>query len=88
MSRKRFTRSVGNERGLIIIFSMGVILVLTILGSAFLVRSVHEEHTSELSASWHRALSLAEASVDAAMMKQHVGDFTNLSTLTMAAGTY
>ena len=88
MSRQRFTRWVANERGFIIIFSMGVILVLTILGSAFLVRSVHEERTSELSAFWHRALSLAESSVDAAMMKQHVGDFTNLSTATMAGGTY
>lgn len=88
MCRQRFTRSVANERGLIIIFSMGVILVLTIIGSAFLVRSVHEEHTSELSAFWHRALSLAEASIDAAMMKQHVGDFTDLSTVTMAGGTY
>jgi len=79
---------MARERGLIIIFSMGVILVLTIIGSALLARSVHEERTSELSAFWHRALSLAESSVDAAMMKQHVGDFTNLSTVTMAGGTY
>ncbi|MBI4003643.1 MAG: hypothetical protein HY353_01345 [Candidatus Omnitrophica bacterium] len=79
---------MARERGLIIIFSMGVILVLTIIGSAFLVRSVHEERTSEISASWHRALSLAEASLDAAMLNQHVGDFNNLATVTMAGGTY
>ena len=79
---------MSRERGFIIIFSMGLIVFLTIVGSAFLVRSVHEERTSEISASWHRALSLAEASVDETMLKQHVGDFTNLATVSMADGTY
>lgn len=82
------TRYAGNDQGFIIIFSMGVIVFLTILGSAFLMRSVHEERTSEISTSWHRALSLAEASVDDAMMKQHVGDFTSVAQTNMAGGTY
>ncbi|MDP3703673.1 MAG: hypothetical protein Q8R78_04740 [Candidatus Omnitrophota bacterium] len=82
------TRVAGQEHGFIIIFSMGIIVFLTILGSAFLMRSVHDGHMSEQSVAWNRALALAEASVDETMMKQHVGDFTNLATVAMSDGTY
>lgn len=82
------TRVAGQEHGFIIILSMGAIVFLTILGSAMLMRSVHDGHMSEQSVAWNRALALAEASVDEAMMKQHVGDFTNLATVAMADGTY
>jgi hypothetical protein len=76
-----------NRRGLVIIFFLFSLVVLLGVGSTLLTRSLHAERMDSLSATWNRALPLADAAVDASIWKLHIGDFTSVPSAPMADGT-
>ncbi len=67
---------------------MGVVLLLTILGSTLLLRTLHENQLSTRSSAQQGAMSLAEASIDRTLCQLRVGQFTDLATTSLGGGNY
>ena len=76
------------EQGLVLVVSLGILVFLTLLGSSFLVRSLHESQLSGRFQARHQALSLAEASVDVALHQLHAGNAADVATTALGSGTY
>jgi len=77
-----------SEGGLVMVGSLGIVVFLTILGSAFLLRGIHEHQYSQQSRSRQRALFYAEASVDSVIGRLRSGNTENLAEAGLAEGQY
>ncbi len=76
------------ERGLVLVVSLGILIILALLGSSFLVRGLHENQLSDRSKATRGALFLAEASVDTAIDQLRVGNTGDVATTALGAGSY
>ena len=84
-----------SRRGVIVMTSLGTMMIFVTIGSALLIRSLHESQISTISRDSQGALFLAEASVDRAIMGLRNGCDDNGDTLcdgvdvaAMLNGTY
>jgi hypothetical protein len=76
------------RQGAILVTSLGIVVILAILGSSFLLRAIHETQLSRQSSSQHHALSLAEASVDTAIQNLRVGQTDDLLSTSLSGGSF
>ncbi|MBI3324847.1 MAG: hypothetical protein HYZ92_06165 [Candidatus Omnitrophica bacterium] len=81
-------RRARSRRGLILVGSLGLVVILSILGSALLLRGLHEHQMSQQSYAFNRALFYAEASLDTAIDQLRAGNGANLSATAFGDGRY
>jgi len=74
--------------GAALVTSLGIVVILAILSSSFLLRAIHETLLSRRSSSQHHALFLAEASMDTAIQNLRVGQSNDVSVTTMSGGSF
>ncbi|MBI3011760.1 MAG: hypothetical protein HYY58_04665 [Candidatus Omnitrophica bacterium] len=79
-----------HQRGTAMLFSLGVILVLTALGSTLLLRSLNENQLGRRSAARQGAFFLAEAGVDQALLNLRTPTdlADDVTTATFPTGTF
>ncbi|MBI4342499.1 MAG: hypothetical protein HY599_03940, partial [Candidatus Omnitrophica bacterium] len=79
-----------HQRGTAMLFSLGVVVVLTTLGSSLLLRSMNENQLGRRSAARQSAFFLAEAGVDRALLNLRTPDdlTDDLVTGTLLTGTF
>lgn len=66
---KNILKSCSNEKGMALVMTLLIILVFTILGSVFIVRTVNEKNISEREKLWNQAYFIGETGGDAGLAK-------------------
>lgn len=77
-----------HERGSAVLLSLGVVVVLTTLGSSLLLRSMNENQLGRRSAARQRAFFLAEAAADHAISNLRANNDDHVPIMALATGTY
>ena len=77
-----------HQRGSAVLLTLGVVVVLTTLGSSLLLRSLNENQLGRRSAARQRAFFLAEAAADHAISNLRANERGDIQTTPLLTGTY
>jgi len=79
-----------DQRGVAVLVSLGVVVLLGTLGSALLMRSLHERQLGSRSAARHQAFFLADGAIDRALLNLRTPDVLtdDITAGTLPSGTF